>query len=369
VSTEIVEGEVISEGIRLPAASQPQSITQWTPRLTRSVDDRLAELDERNRFHKEILREGVHYGKIPGTDKPTLLKPGAEQLLNGYGLGCKTGNEEPPTKDYTGVNHGGETFIEYVRYAMVYRQTGPTENDRVVIAQLAGLCNSWESKYRYRFAQLRCPECNQETVLQSRPREGEDDSKPQPFFCWRKRGGCGANFRADDQRILGQHPGKVPNENVAELANTILKMADKRAVIAATLVATGCSDIFTQDVEDSADGKPTSETKATTAPAAGAKPRQTRSRTAAAAPAAAAEEKDPERDRVNRKLFALAGEYERVGGERGADFNRRLNDEEERHALVKQIFGKPRLRDLSAADLQRFVGMVERRIDEAVGAP
>jgi hypothetical protein len=35
-----------------------------------------------------------------------------------------------------------------------------------------------------------------------------------------------------------------------EMANTILKMSEKRALIAATLLAPGCSDIFTQDLED-----------------------------------------------------------------------------------------------------------------------
>jgi hypothetical protein len=36
----------------------------------------------------------------------------------------------------------------------------------------------------------------------------------------------------------------------ADLANTILKMAKKRALIDAVLTATAASDIFTQDIED-----------------------------------------------------------------------------------------------------------------------
>jgi hypothetical protein len=37
--------------------------------------------------------------------------------------------------------------------------------------------------------------------------------------------------------------------------NTILKMAQKRALIAATLIATGASDYFTQDMEDFIQGE------------------------------------------------------------------------------------------------------------------
>jgi hypothetical protein len=42
----------------------------------------------------------------------------------------------------------------------------------------------------------------------------------------------------------------VPNDRIMDLANTILKMADKRALVAATINATGVSDLFTQDLDD-----------------------------------------------------------------------------------------------------------------------
>ena len=32
------------------------------------------------------LKAGVDYGIVPGGDKPTLLKPGAEKILGGLGL-------------------------------------------------------------------------------------------------------------------------------------------------------------------------------------------------------------------------------------------------------------------------------------------
>ncbi len=54
--------------------------------------------------------------------------------------------------------------------------------------------------------------------------------------------------------IVNQQTGRVLNPDVADQANTILKMACKRALVAAVLVATNASELFTQDVEDMAAG-------------------------------------------------------------------------------------------------------------------
>ena len=69
-------------------------------------------------------------------------------------------------------------------------------------------------------------------------------------MCYAKKGGCGAKFADNAPEIVNQETGVVKNPDIADLANTILKMADKRALIAATLIATGMSEYFTQDVED-----------------------------------------------------------------------------------------------------------------------
>jgi hypothetical protein len=206
MSQEVIEGELV----RPLAVRETYAPAEWTPRFASSVDDQLEMLRERDRFYRERLKEGVHYGVIPGTQKPTLYKPGAEALLSGMGLRSETGNESPPVVDFTGKDHNGEPFIMYDRYCRIYRQTGPTVNDRIEVANLGG--GGW--------------------------------------VCFKKKDGCGAKFRDGDSEIESQSAGKVANEDVAELQNTIKKMADKRALIAATLVATGCSDIFTQDIED-----------------------------------------------------------------------------------------------------------------------
>ncbi|HEX8684304.1 MAG TPA: hypothetical protein VF707_18455, partial [Ardenticatenaceae bacterium] len=44
--------------------------------------------------------------------------------------------------------------------------------------------------------------------------------------------------------------GLVPNPDIADQVNTVQKMAQKRALVQATLLAVNASEFFTQDVED-----------------------------------------------------------------------------------------------------------------------
>jgi hypothetical protein len=53
-------------------------------------------------------------------------------------------------------------------------------------------------------------------------------------------------------------PDKVP-QTIADQKNTIMKMADKRLIVAAALLYTGASEAYTQDIED---GTPASDSEA-----------------------------------------------------------------------------------------------------------
>jgi predicted RNA-binding Zn-ribbon protein involved in translation (DUF1610 family) len=226
-------------------APQHAELDQWTPSFAITVDDAVQMVEQKRDFMSRVMRKDEHFGVIPGTGtKPTLLKPGAELLLSSMGL--HPSYETGPDSDFdiNGERHGGEAYIRYHRICRIYRQTGPGEHDRMLIAEGEGSCNSWEKKYRYVNLQPRCPECGKNTIFRSK------NGDPPPWFCWKKKEGCGRNFRADDGRITSQKTGRMPNPDIADLDNTILKMAGKRALIAATLLATGCSDLFTQDVED-----------------------------------------------------------------------------------------------------------------------
>jgi len=235
------------------ATRQAAQMTAWTPTFAMSVDDAVAQVRMKREFMARVMVEDVHYGSLPGTreDKKCLFKPGAELLLSAMGLHAELTDAAPPTLDITGRDHGGEPFIEYRRTCAIYRQIGPDEVGRMLIARAEGSCSSWEVKYRYRNAQRRCPDCEQETIIKGKAEYGGG------WVCHRPKGGCGQKFQDGDLRIERQELGRIKNPEVADVANTILKMADKRAFVAATLLATGCSDIFTQDIvdEDEAGGQ------------------------------------------------------------------------------------------------------------------
>ena len=220
------------------------STAGWTPSFSVSIDAAIEMKRQKKRFFESVMEEGKHYGIIPGCLKPSLYKAGAEMLLSNMGLQSAFGNELPPVLDYTGEAHGGEPMIKYNRHCTIYRQTGPTKDDRIVIARASGSCSSWEDKYRYRGAERICPTCGKPAIIKGKEEYGGG------FVCFKKKDGCGAKFKDNDAKITGQETGKVANPNVIDLDNTILKMSDKRALVAATLISTGCSDIFTHDVED-----------------------------------------------------------------------------------------------------------------------
>jgi hypothetical protein len=188
----------------------------------------------------ELMRENEHYGVIPGTEKKddrgndiskrVLLKSGADLLCSLFQL----------VADYETLECTRTPTLIYYRL----KCTLTSANSGIRRGSGLGSCNSHEEKY-LRAAGKKCPKCNKETVLRSKLREGE---RGEPgWFCWAKKGGCGANFVHNAAEIVDQETGiKDP----ADLDNTILKMAAKRSRVDAVLTVTGASDFFTQDVED-----------------------------------------------------------------------------------------------------------------------
>jgi len=207
-------------------------------------------------FTREIMVNGTDYGVVPGTGtKPTLLKPGAEKLVTFFGLTPVPVPVET-VEDWTGENHGGEPFF-YYRYKMELWRTGS------LVAAAEGSCNSWETKYRYRRGERTCPKCGQATIIKGKAEYGGG------WVCLAKKGGCGAKYKDGDKAIEGQDVGRVLNPDTADLVNTIQKMAQKRALVAAVLIGVNASEFYTQDVEDVAgDYVDATFTTVATAPAA-----------------------------------------------------------------------------------------------------
>lgn len=188
-------------------------------------------------FVKRIMVENVDFGKIPGAgDKPTLLKPGAEKLATFFGL-TPIFTPIAVEEDWTGAEHKGEAFF-YYRYRCELHRNGN------LVASSEGSCNTWESKYRYRKAERVCPNCGQAAIIKGKAEYGGG------WLCYKNKGGCGSKFAIGDAAIEKQEVGRIVNPDVADLVNTVQKMAQKRALIGSTLLAVNASEFFTQDIED-----------------------------------------------------------------------------------------------------------------------
>lgn len=234
-----------------------------------SMEIALARREAIVQFTKKIMCQDQDFGVIPGTQKPTLLKPGAEKLCNFFGL-------EPdyiPVEeiaDWTGEAHNGEMFY-YIRYRCVLRRDGR------VLGVGEGSCNSWESKYRYRWlAEDQLPACVDKSKLQSRggrrtlaefefavEKAETTGQYGKPAEYWQQFQNAIADGKArhiEKDTKKGKRPAweidvdttlyRMPNPDIADQVNTIQKMGQKRALVASTLIATSASEFFTQDLED-----------------------------------------------------------------------------------------------------------------------
>lgn len=190
------------------------------------VEDLIAQVKKIQALMAQVMKDGEHYGVIPGTAKPSLLKPGAEKLAVMFRLAPEYDSAE--TLD-------GRHLTVKTTCTLVHIPTGQKWGSG------QGSCSTKESKYAYRRSARVCPRCETENI-----RKGKEGG----WFCWRKLGGCGATFLDGDASVEGQAVGRVANEDVADQWNTVLKMSNKRALVAAVLNVTAASDIFTQDAED-----------------------------------------------------------------------------------------------------------------------
>lgn len=179
--------------------------------LTASETHRFSAVEIRQRVNlvqevmQGIMKRETHYGTIPGTQKPTLYKPGAEVLCVTFRVA-----QEYKIEDLSAPG--------VARYRVTC--VGRHQMTGVALGEGVGECSSSEEKYKWRGVICKA----------------ELDATPE-------------NLRRKKYYKNGNTADQIRTEP-ADLANTILKMACKRAMIAMTLNVTAASDIFTQDIED-----------------------------------------------------------------------------------------------------------------------
>lgn len=202
---------------------------------------------------RSVMFDGTHYGKIPGTQSVSLYKAGAEKLMATFRLAAK-----PEVDD---LSSDGE--VHYRVTVNLLSQSGS------FLGAGIGECSSREDKYAWRG--MICQE--------------EFDATPE-----------------NRRRIkFSKYQGRVEQKkqirtNPSDVANTILKMAKKRAQVDAVITVTAASDIFTQDIEDLPD-----ELREQVAEDA-----RSRARPGAQATQRIVPEDSPERDSLIADLLAVA---------------------------------------------------------------
>lgn len=219
-----------------------------------------ARYDSMVKFVKSKLREGVDFGKIPGVEKASLLKPGAEKLCRFFGLSA----EFDVVDKLERWDDGDPLFF--------YRYRCNLTRDGYLVANGEGSANSREDRYQRWVSESEIPANIDKARLPQRSGErsefafaidkaetGGQYGKPAAY--WKQfrdaiAAGTATSFKREtakgekyDAWKIGGTEYRIPRDTFT-LVNTLGKMAQKRAFVAATLVACNASDFFTQDVED-----------------------------------------------------------------------------------------------------------------------
>jgi hypothetical protein len=180
--------------------------------LRKKLADMKQKLNLTKEFFREVMQEGIDYGIIPGTDKPTLLKPGAEGLCEFYNFAPTIASKVEDKNFETGY-YGVDITIR-----LIHRGSG------AIIGEGVGHANTFESRYRWRWVSEKdIPKGIEKEDLVSKERNGKY-----------------GNYKSY----------RMENDDMHSIWNTVLKMAKKRALVDATLAATRSSGIFTQTEQE-----------------------------------------------------------------------------------------------------------------------
>ncbi len=161
-------------------------------------------------FGKEILKENIDYGYLPGIKKPVLFKPGAEKLKKAFNLQIEA------LECINEIFDRDKPYIDVTYRCIIKSEKG----------QKTGICEgsatSEESIFKYRY---------KKTILKP--------DKNQSYKL--KNEGKGKWIKFDDKWVWCE---KVINEDILGMKNVIKKVAQKRAFVGAVIMATCTSEFF-----------------------------------------------------------------------------------------------------------------------------
>jgi hypothetical protein len=167
-----------------------------TIRLELTAEELIQQSKKILQIKEKAMSEDVHFGIIPGCKKPSLWKAGAERLCKAFRLEpqFETTSRDDPNRtiswrkwSYDERKEIEGTTMGYIEYDSRCTLIHIPTGD-VWVTNVSASCNNWERRYR----------------------------SLSPY----------------------------------DVKNTLEKMSEKRSLVAAVLIGTAASDIFTQDLED-----------------------------------------------------------------------------------------------------------------------
>jgi hypothetical protein len=216
--------------------------------------------------HKTFV-QGHDFGVIPGTPKPTLLKPGAEKIVKLLNL-----RDEYIIEEKIETWDRDDPFFYYrVKCVLSDIASG------TIVSSGYGSCNSRESRYAYRWVPFeKVPATLNKDDVQTRGSKktmfepdfalGKKETtgkygKPQSYWdsfavaiqdkrAKRTKKKLGAKEYEGYEITLDATEYQVPNREIYDQVNTMLKIAKKRSLVDVALSVGRLSDLFTQDIEE-----------------------------------------------------------------------------------------------------------------------
>lgn len=204
----------------------------------------VAQVQQVQDIMRTVMKKGEHYDTLPGTDKPALLKAGAEKLSFTFRLLPKF---RVVARDHPGGHREYEVTCELWHESGVFAGEG------------VGNCSTLESKYRWR--------PSWEDTGENIPKDAKDNKDE-----YRKQGYGMKKDGSGKWMWVRYLPDRAENPDLADSYNTVLKMAKKRAHVDAAITACAASDIFTQDVEQDEVAEPRVVTEASSSEAPASRP-------------------------------------------------------------------------------------------------
>ena len=212
----------MTEGAEVAIHNAPRSSGLLSPA------DVLAQVATIRQIMAEVMRDGEHYGKVPGCGpKAVLLQPGAQILALTFRLGPKFKVQQ------TEIDGGHREF--YVETELVNLTTGQ------LVGMGVGMSSTLETKWRYRSGPV-------EFTGKPVPAGYWDLRSTEPAKATEMLGGRGHQVRKNPDTkgweivVAGE---RVETDNPADTFNTALKMASKRSFVHAVLNTTAASEMFT----------------------------------------------------------------------------------------------------------------------------